>query len=203
MIFSRKFITWELSPESAFNFSIKIFLANIIFLFWTLLCCLLNLSSFCICSISWCCFIVLLLHWSARVLLVRSFVVFQLLRECPSVPPLVFQYSVSVPVFSYWACVPCSGAPRLIVFPLEPCKLIISWGTFSLLTSLEIRTLLVWKPVLERLSLKPSRRFYKCSKNLPKFSQPFSLKSGVTFRMKWLNIFARTFSFKSQITLFY
>ena len=50
------YFTWKLSPLQV-NFSIKI-LARTTSLFWILLCYLLNMLSFCIGIISWCCFVV-------------------------------------------------------------------------------------------------------------------------------------------------
>ena len=55
------FITWhENCPLTRFDLSIKILLVTITFLFWILLCYLLNMSSFCIGSIFRCCFVVTL-----------------------------------------------------------------------------------------------------------------------------------------------
>ena len=100
-----------------FNFSIKILLAKITFLFWILLCYLLNMSSFCIGSISWCCFVVPLFRCSFHVPLCRSipivspvfrcFAGVSVFRQCSGVPPVfrrcsVFRSSVS-------------GVPGLIV----------------------------------------------------------------------------------------
>ena len=67
------FITWhENCPLTRFDLSIKILLVTITFLFWILLCYLLNMSSFCIGSISWCCFVVTLFRCSSHVPLFRG-----------------------------------------------------------------------------------------------------------------------------------
>ena len=79
-----------------FNFSMKILLAKINFLFWILLCYLLNMSSFCICSISWCCFDVPLFRCSSHV---------PLLCSIPIVSP-VFRCFAGVPVFRQCSAVP-------------------------------------------------------------------------------------------------
>ena len=72
-----------------FNFSIKVLLANITFLFWILLCYLLNISSLCIASISWCCFVDPLFRCSSH---------FPLFCGILIVSP-VFRCFASVPVF--------------------------------------------------------------------------------------------------------
>ena len=115
---------------TGFNISIKIVLAKRTFLFWILLCYLLNMSSFCIDSISWCCFVVPLF---SCLLMFHSPAVFQLFCQCSVVPP-VFRCSVSVPVFrqrsgvpSVCRCfagapcsvVPRSGVPSFVVCPQE------------------------------------------------------------------------------------
>ena len=88
------------------NFSIEILLAKRTLLFWILLHHLLNMSSFCIGSISWCCLAVLLFCCSSHV---------PLFRGIPIIPP-AFRCSVSVPVFRRCsASVPCSGVPGFIV----------------------------------------------------------------------------------------
>ena len=74
---------------TGFNFSIKILFAKVTFLFWILLCHLLNMSSFCIGSISWCCFVVTLFLCSSHV---------PLFSGIPIVLP-VFCCSAIVPVF--------------------------------------------------------------------------------------------------------
>ena len=74
---------------TGFNFSIKIPLAKRTLLFWILLCYLLNVSSFCIGSISWCCLAVPIFRCSSHV---------PLFHGIPIVPP-VFGCSTSVPVF--------------------------------------------------------------------------------------------------------
>ena len=81
-----------------FNFSIKIFLAKIIFLFWILLRYLLNMSSLSIDSIFWYCFVVTLFCCSSHVSLFRGIPtdlsVFHcsagitVFRHCSSVRPL-------------------------------------------------------------------------------------------------------------------
>ena len=83
-----------------FNFSTEILLATITFLFWILLCYLLNMSSFCIGSIFRCCFV--MLRCSASLLM--------------STIPWYFDCSASFrlyvpPVFRCSAGVPCSGVP--------------------------------------------------------------------------------------------
>ena len=64
------YMVWRLLTR--FNFSIKILLATITFLFWILLCCLLNMLSFCIANISWCCFVVTFFRCSSHVPLFRG-----------------------------------------------------------------------------------------------------------------------------------
>ena len=64
------YMVWRLLTR--FNFSIKILLATITFLFWILLCCLLNMLSFCIGNISWCCFVVTFFRCSSHVPLFRG-----------------------------------------------------------------------------------------------------------------------------------
>ena len=71
------------------SFSIKILLAKITSLLWISLCNLLNMPSFRIGSISWCCFVVLLFC--------RCFPV-PLFHYIPIITP-VFRCSASVPVF--------------------------------------------------------------------------------------------------------
>ena len=76
------------------NISIKILLAKIAFLFYSiLLCYLLNMSSSCIGSISWYCFVVPFISCC-------SFV--PLFCDIPIVPP-VFQKCASVPVFCQYS----------------------------------------------------------------------------------------------------
>ena len=79
-----------------FNFSMKILLAKIIFLFWILLCNLLNMSSFCIDSISWCCFVVPLFRCCSIPIVSPVF-------RCPVSVPVFRQSSGILPVFC-----PCS-----------------------------------------------------------------------------------------------
>ena len=92
---------------TGFNFYIKIFLAEITFLFSILLCYLLNMSLFCVGGISWCCFVVTLFRCSSHVPLFHGIPIDLLLFRC----------SASVPVFVQWSAgdpcsvVPCSGAP--------------------------------------------------------------------------------------------
>ena len=57
---------------NGFNISVKIFLTKITFWFW-ILCYLPNMSPFCICSISWCYFAVLLFRWCSPVSAVPVF----------------------------------------------------------------------------------------------------------------------------------
>ena len=102
------------TSRTGFNYSIKILLAKITFLFWILLCYLLNMLSFCIGSISWGCFVITLFCCSSHV---------PLFRGIPIVLP-VFRCSTSVPVFRQWSGVPCSGVPGFIVF---------HWGYMTLL----------------------------------------------------------------------
>ena len=87
-----------------FNFSIKILLATIAFLFWILLCYLLNILSFCLGSISWCFFVVTLFHCSFHVPLFRGIPIVLSVFGCMS------------------AIVPCSGLPGFIVCQLSPPK---------------------------------------------------------------------------------
>ena len=90
-----KLITWHGNCLLAgFGFSIKILLVTITLLFWILLCYLLNMTLFCIGSISWCCFVVPLLFSCSTI---------PWYSDCPAsirlyVPP-VFRCSASVPVF--------------------------------------------------------------------------------------------------------
>ena len=87
-----------------FNFSIKILLDKMNFLFWILLCYLLNMPSSCIVSISWCCFVVSLFRCSSHVSLFHSipivspvfrcFARVTVLRQCSGVPPVFCRCSV-------------------------------------------------------------------------------------------------------------
>ena len=97
LTFSRKFITWKLSPDWVFHKNLS---GKYLSCFESC-CCLLNMSSFCTGSISWCCYSVvplvfLLLHYS---------VIFWLFRQCfrcyasVSVPPVFRQCSASVLLF--------------------------------------------------------------------------------------------------------
>ena len=86
---------------------------------------LLNMSSFCIGSISW---FVLLFRYSAALLTFQYFVVYHkiLFRQYSAVPP-VFRCSTSVLVFcqcSVVLCsvVPCSGIPDSIVCRIQRSK---------------------------------------------------------------------------------
>ena len=84
------------------NFIAWITLAKITFLFWIFLCYLLNMSSFCIASISWCYDVVPLFRCSSHV---------PLFRGIPIVSP-VFRCFCSVSVFRQCtAGIPCSGVP--------------------------------------------------------------------------------------------
>ena len=99
------FITWHGNCLlTRFNFSIKILLATIAFLFWILLCYLLNILSFCLGSISWCFFVVTLFHCSFHVPLFRGIPIVLSVFGCMS------------------AIVPCSGLPGFIVCQLSPPK---------------------------------------------------------------------------------
>ena len=86
------FITWhENCPLTTFDLSIKILLVTITFLFWILLCYLLNMSSFCIGSISWCWFVVTLFRCSSHVPLFRGIPIVLpvfgcMIRQCSGVP---------------------------------------------------------------------------------------------------------------------
>ena len=82
-----------------FNFSTEILLATITFLFWILLCYLLNMPSFCIGSIFRCCFVVTLFRCSSHV---HYSVVFRLFCQFSSV------FSASVPVFRRCSVFRCS-----------------------------------------------------------------------------------------------
>ena len=85
-------------PLTGFNFSIKILFIKLTFWFWILLCYLLNMFLLCIGSISWCCFVVLLLCWCS-VLLFYGVLIVSLVFYC-SVSVLVFyQYSTALLVF--------------------------------------------------------------------------------------------------------
>ena len=81
---------------TGFNFSIKILLAKGTLLLWILLCYMLNMSSFHIGSISWCCLAVLLFYSSSDVPLFRGILIF----------PSVFCCSASVSVFCQCSSVP-------------------------------------------------------------------------------------------------
>ena len=99
------YITWHGNCLlTGFDFPIKILLAIITFLFWILLCYLLNMSSFCI---SWCCFVVTLLHCSSHV------------PHYSMVFWLFCQYSVvcsaSVPVFHQCSVFHSFSVPGFIV----------------------------------------------------------------------------------------
>ena len=98
---------------TGFKISIKILLGKMTFLFWILLCYLPNMSSFCIGSISWCCFVVTLFRCSSHVPLFRGIPLF---RQCSGVPP----------VFWCSASVPCSGVPGFIV-PHRKSLALLSW----------------------------------------------------------------------------
>ena len=94
-IYSMETVSW---PG---NISIKILLAKITFLFWILLCYLLNMSSLCFGNTSCCSLAMLVLSCSA----------FLWYSDCSvSVPPL-FWYSTDVPC----SVVPCSCVPGFIV----------------------------------------------------------------------------------------
>ena len=82
---------------TGFNISINILLAKKTFLFLILLCYLLNISTFCIDSISWCCFVVTLFHCTSHVPLFCG-----LLIVLP-----VFRCSASILVFRSFVF-PCS-----------------------------------------------------------------------------------------------
>ena len=83
---------------TGFNFSIKIRFTKLTFWFWILLWYLLNRLLFCIGSISWSCFVVLLLCWCS-VLLFYGVLIVSLVFYC-SVSVLVFyQYSTALLVF--------------------------------------------------------------------------------------------------------
>ena len=83
---------------TGFNFSIKILFTKLTFWFWILLWYLLNRLLFCIGSISWSCFVVLLLCWCS-VLLFYGVLIVSLVFYC-SVSVLVFyQYSTALLVF--------------------------------------------------------------------------------------------------------
>ena len=111
-----KLITWHGNCLLAgFGFSIKILLVTITLLFWILLCYLLNMTLFCIGSISWCCFVVTLFRCSSHVPLFRGIPIVLpvfgcMFRQCSGVPP-VSQFSAGVPR----SVVPCSGVPGFIV----------------------------------------------------------------------------------------
>ena len=89
-------------------------------------------------------------------------------------------------------------SPYIVV--LELSKLIISWRTSSLVTSLKIEPSLVWELVLIRFELgfplKLPRRFPKFSKDLHEDSQPFSPRSDVIFIKTLLNAFLEFFHLK-------
>ena len=110
------FITWhENCLLTRFDLSLKILLVTITFLFWILLCYLLNMSSFCIGSISWCCFVVTLFHCSSHVPLFRSIPIVLPVFGCTShqcfgVPP-VFRCPAGVQC----SVVLCSGVPGFTV----------------------------------------------------------------------------------------
>ena len=75
---------------TGFNFSINILLAKKTFLFLILLYYLLNISTFCIGSISWCCFVVTLFRCTSHVPLFRGLpIVLPVLRCSASVPVLL------------------------------------------------------------------------------------------------------------------
>ena len=86
-----------------FNFSIKILLAKITFLFQIFLFYLLNMSLFCIGSISWCCSVVPLFCCSSHV---------SLFRGIPIVLPVFCECSCVLPAFC--GCL-CSSVPGFIV----------------------------------------------------------------------------------------
>ena len=80
---------------TGFNFSIKILLAKITFLFWILLCYLFNMSSVCIGSISWCCFVVTLFRCSSHVPLFRCIPIVLPVFPCSTgIPCSAFRCSV-------------------------------------------------------------------------------------------------------------
>ena len=95
-IFLYRFITWKLT--TGFKYSIKIFLAKITFLFWILLCYLLNMSSFFTSNTSWCCFVVTLFHCSSHVL-----IPIPRYSDCSASIPLFHQCFSVLPAFY-----PCS-----------------------------------------------------------------------------------------------
>ena len=86
------FITWHrICLLTGFNFSIKTLLATITFLFWILLCYLHNMSSFCVGSISWYCFVVTLSRCSSHVPLFRGIPIDLPVFRCSASFPPVFR----------------------------------------------------------------------------------------------------------------
>ena len=111
--FSRANLLHENCLLSGFKFFIKILLAKITFLFWTLPFCLLNMPSFCIGIISWCCFVAPSFYWCSPV---------PQFHGIPIVPP-VFRCSVSVPMFRcsagvLYCVVSCSSVLGFYSMPL-------------------------------------------------------------------------------------
>ena len=104
------FIAWHGTfLLTRFNFSIKILLATITFLFWILLCYLLNMSSFCIGSISWFCFVAMLFHCSSHVPLFRGIPIVLsvfgcMFRQCSVFRSFVLRCSwfYGMPAWSYY-----------------------------------------------------------------------------------------------------
>ena len=96
---------------TGFDFSIKILLAKIIFLFWILLRYLLNMSSFSIDSIFWCCFFVTSFRCSSHVPLFRGILTDLPVFRCSATVTVFDQCSAGVPCF----VVPCSSVQHFIV----------------------------------------------------------------------------------------
>ena len=143
--FSRAYLLHGNCLLTRFNFSIKILLAKITFLFWIVLCYLLNMSSFCIDSTSWCCLVVSLLRCFSHVPLFgsipivlpvfRCFAGVLVFRQCSSVPSVfcrcsVFRsskfrcscfYSMPLPVFPRCSVVPYSSVPGFNWHSLRSC----------------------------------------------------------------------------------
>ena len=97
------FITWSPGRVSRFHKNPSCYDNFLVLIF---LCYLLNMSSFCVGSISWCCFVVTLLRCSSDVPLFRGIPIVLLVFGC-----LFHQCFGVSPAFRFSGGVSCSGVP--------------------------------------------------------------------------------------------
>ena len=112
-IFLHRFITWELSM-TGFNFSVKILLAKITFLFLILSCYLLNMSLFCI-DIFCHCFVVLLFCCSSNVPMFYGIPIVLWYSDCPTKVLVLYKCSSVPSMFQCSVFHQCFGIPGFIV----------------------------------------------------------------------------------------